>query len=32
MDSIDLQVQKDAKRWLDAGFGVTLVTVARTWG
>ncbi|WP_011296179.1 XdhC family protein [Cupriavidus necator] len=32
MDSIDLQVLKDAKRWLDAGFGVTLVTVTRTWG
>ncbi|BDB30274.1 MULTISPECIES: XdhC family protein [Cupriavidus] len=32
MDSIDLQVLKDAKAWLEAGHGVTLATVTRTWG
>lgn len=32
MDSMDLQVLKDASHWIDAGFGVTLVTVTRTLG
>lgn len=32
MDSVDLQVLKNAVSWLGEGHGVTLVTVVKTWG
>src|SRR4030067_294958 len=32
MDSADREVLETAADWLDAGHGVYLVTVARTWG
>ena len=32
MDSVDLQVMKNARDWLKSGHGVVLVTVIRTWG
>lgn len=32
MESLDLQVLKDALQWRRAGHAVTLVTVAQTWG
>jgi xanthine dehydrogenase accessory factor len=32
MDSIDIQVLRDAKQWMSEGFHVTLVTVTKTWG
>lgn len=32
MDSIDLDVLKRSQQWLEAGRGVLLATVVRTWG
>jgi xanthine dehydrogenase accessory factor len=32
MDSIDVQVLRDAKEWLTNGYDVSLVTVTKTWG
>ncbi|MCC7483637.1 MAG: XdhC family protein [Burkholderiales bacterium] len=32
MDSVDLQVLKSARDWIDAGHRVVMVTVIRTWG
>ena len=32
MDSLDLQVLRQARDWLEAGHQVWLVTVAQTWG
>jgi len=32
MDAVDLDVLRDAARWLEAGHGGVLVTVLRTWG
>jgi xanthine dehydrogenase accessory factor len=32
MDSVDLQVLKSARDWVDAGRRVVMVTVIRTWG
>ncbi|WP_341676559.1 XdhC family protein [Niveibacterium sp. SC-1] len=32
MDAVDLDVLRDAARWLEAGHGTVLVTVLRTWG
>jgi xanthine dehydrogenase accessory factor len=32
MDSVDLEVLRAAKQWLDEGRGATLATVVRTWG
>lgn len=32
MDSLDHQVLDAAQRWAEDGFGIVLVTVARTWG
>ena len=32
MDSVDLEVLKRCAEWVDAGRGVLLVTVVRTWG
>src|SRR6185295_491243 len=32
MDSVDLQVLKSARDWVDAGRGVVMATVIRTWG
>ncbi len=32
MDSVDLQVIKSAREWLEAGHRVVLATVIRTWG
>src|SRR5215470_16133608 len=32
MDSVDLQVLKSARDWVNAGRRVVMVTVIRTWG
>ncbi|MGZ5260901.1 MAG: XdhC family protein, partial [Burkholderiales bacterium] len=32
MDSVDLQVLKSARDWLQGGHRVVLVTVVKTWG
>ncbi len=32
MDSVDLQVVRTAREWVDAGHRVVLATVIRTWG
>ncbi|PAJ85344.1 XdhC family protein [Burkholderia ubonensis] len=32
MDSVDLEVLKATTQWIESGYGVTLVTVIRTWG
>ena len=32
MESLDLQVLRDAAAWRAAGHGVCLVTVVQTWG
>jgi xanthine dehydrogenase accessory factor len=32
MDSADHEVLRAAAAWLDAGHGVSLITIARTWG
>jgi xanthine dehydrogenase accessory factor len=32
LDSVDLQVLKSAREWVDAGRGVVLATIVQTWG
>lgn len=32
MDSVDLQVLKSAREWLEAGHRVVLATIVKTWG
>ena len=32
MDSVDLQVLKSAREWLQAGHRVAMATIVKTWG